>query len=439
MTLFVIVFSVPTVAMAADSDGDLATLAPRLKSGFEIPLPLGPDDVERYRSIFDLQEQGRWKKADKLIGELNDPILLGHVKAQRFLHPTKYRSRYKELKAWMQDYADLPDATRLYKLALRRRPANWKYPNKPDIGHVSAGGRQTVQILRKPAAKKLSRANRQKRYGYKRKIKWYLRKGWTKAVKNLIATKEVKRLFSNFEMDEAKARLGAGYFAAGRDEWAVKWAGEAAKRSGPFLPEAHWTVGLASWRLGNKQLAAQHFEKAAQSRGTSEWMISANAFWAARAYLVNGQPARVNKLLGRAAAYPRTFYGMLARRILGIPSTFRWETPPLEKVALKKLTGTKGGKRALALLQVGEEHRAERDLRGLARRSSPAVQRGILALASHIGMPELAVRLNALLYPGGGGLDGAAFPLPNWQPEGGYKVDRATHEDNLRKLAEGRS
>ena len=120
MTLFVIVFSVPTVAMAADSDGDVATLAPRLKSGFEIPLPLGPDDVERYRSIFDLQEQGRWKKADKLIGELNDPILLGHVKAQRFLHPTKYRSRYKELKAWMQDYADLPDATRLYKLALRR-------------------------------------------------------------------------------------------------------------------------------------------------------------------------------------------------------------------------------------------------------------------------------------------------------------------------------
>ena len=47
---------------------------------------------------------------------------MGHVMAQRYLHPTKYRSRYKELKAWMAKYADHPDAPRLYKLAKRRQP-----------------------------------------------------------------------------------------------------------------------------------------------------------------------------------------------------------------------------------------------------------------------------------------------------------------------------
>jgi len=40
-------------------------------------------------------------------------------------------------------------------------------------------------------------------------------------------------------------------------------------------------------------------------------------------------------------------------------------------------------------------------------------------------MPGLAVRLNNTLYPGGGGFDGAAYPLPTWQPEGGYSVDKA--------------
>ena len=39
---------------------------------------------------------------------------------------TKYRSRYKELKDWMAVYSDHPDAARLYKLALRRKPKNWR-------------------------------------------------------------------------------------------------------------------------------------------------------------------------------------------------------------------------------------------------------------------------------------------------------------------------
>ena len=51
---------------------------------------------------------------------------MGHVMAQRYLHPTKYQSRYKELKAWMAEYADLHYARQIYKLALRRKPKNWR-------------------------------------------------------------------------------------------------------------------------------------------------------------------------------------------------------------------------------------------------------------------------------------------------------------------------
>ena len=40
-------------------------------------------------------------------------------------------------------------------------------------------------------------------------------------------------------------------------------------------------------------------------------------------------------------------------------------------------------------------------------------------------MPSLAMRLDRALFPGGSGYDGAAYPLPAWQPDGGFRVDRA--------------
>jgi len=403
-------------------------LAPHIALGDDAPQVLVPDaldldDVERYQRIFDLQEDGHWKKADKLIKRLSDRILMGHVLAQRYLHPTKYRSKYKELKEWMAHYADHPDAHRLYKLALRRKPSNWRAPKRP-VPVFLGGGTGAVKSAT-PPGKKLSREQRRKVRAYKRKIRGYLRKGWTKSVKKLIATSEIRRLFSDFDMDQAKARLAAGYFAAGRDKWAVMWASQAAERSGRYLPEANWTAGLASWRLGNREESARFFEAAATTEGMSDWITSAAAFWAARAYLVGGKPEKVNPLLGLAAAYPRTFYGLLARRMLDLPSTFSWSTPGLEQPALDALVATQSGRRALALLQVGESRRAERDLRGLAGRSSPDVAMGILALAARTNMPALAVRLNNILHPGGGGYDGAAYPLPTWQPKDGYSVDKA--------------
>lgn len=388
-----------------------------------LPEVLNPQDVESYKRIFELQEKGYWDKADKIIKGLYDRVLMGHVLAQRYLHPNKYRSNYKELKEWMARYADLPDANRLYKLALRRKPSNWRAPKRP----VNLFGQGSVKHTKNtlPKSKILSRADSKKARAYKRQIKRYLRKGWTKSVKRLIGTKEVKRLFSDFDIDQSKARLALGYFSAGRDEWAVRWAKEAAERSGRYLPEANWTAGLASWRSEEYIKSANFFEAAAITTGMSNWMTSASAFWAARAYLVSGKPEKVNPMLGLAAAYPRTFYGLLARKMLDLPVTFSWSIPVLDQSELNALAKLPAARRALALLQVGETRRAERDLRGLAGRSSLQVSMRILALAARNNLASLAIRLNNTLYPSGGGLDGAAYPLPVWKPKGGYRIDKA--------------
>src|SRR3546814_1905515 len=64
------------------------------RSGFELGLgeiggarPVAPrvlssEDTVRYRAIFHLQEDGRWKEADVFIDSLQDRILLGHVRSE---------------------------------------------------------------------------------------------------------------------------------------------------------------------------------------------------------------------------------------------------------------------------------------------------------------------------------------------------------------------
>ena len=273
--------------------------------------------------------------------------------------------------------------------------------------------------------KKLSKAERKQYRGIQRRLRWYLRKGWTKAFKKLITDKKIQRLYHPVELDRQRGRLATGYYGAGRDQWALDWAEMGTKRSGKYLPVVHWTAGLAAWRLQDFPKALGHFDAVSKSDYASGWLISAGAFWAARAHLVNRQPQKVNPLLKAAAAHPRTFYGFLARHMLGDEMSFRWAVPSLAEGIIDKLSAEPRGRRAVALLRVGENRRAERELRNLSAFAGDELARGILALASRGSMPSLAVRLDNRLYPNGGGYDGAAYPLPPWMPEGGFRIDKA--------------
>ena len=92
---------------------------------------LSPSDVDVYTQIFDLQENGRWQSADALIAEIDNEILMGYVTYQRLMHPTAYRAKFRELKRWMAYYADHPNANKIYKLAVKRRPRGESNPARP--------------------------------------------------------------------------------------------------------------------------------------------------------------------------------------------------------------------------------------------------------------------------------------------------------------------
>ena len=95
------------------------------------PKPLGEFDVALYSRLIALQKDGNMKQAIREMGRIEDPLLTGYLLAQRYLHPTAWRSSYKELSAWLAKYNDHPDASRIYWLAKRRKPKNAKSPKKP--------------------------------------------------------------------------------------------------------------------------------------------------------------------------------------------------------------------------------------------------------------------------------------------------------------------
>lgn len=421
----------PRSVLASTQEGPLPAARHAAPSADGLPAVLTSQDAERYRRIFALQEDGRWQEADRLIAALEDKRLLGHVLAQRYLHPTAYRSKYVELKAWMDSYADHPEAKRIYALALKRRPPNYRRPQPPVVtsGAAWAGPRASYDYV---SPRQRSKATRAKVTRVLRQVRQNVMRQRFSVTEEVLAQPSVEALLDPVELDEARALVASGWFYYGEPERAYALAAPAAARSGRSAPLINWVAGLAAWRLGKMDEAAGFFEALAMADNVASWNAAAGAFWAARAHLKQQRPERSSPLLRRAADYPRTFYGLLARRALGMPFDFDFGSPRLAPQTVARLDASPAGGRALALLQIGDRALAEEALVGAVDWSDPDMAEALLALAQHARMPALAYRMGSQLARAGsetdaigGVVDAALYPIPPWQPTGGFTVDRA--------------
>ncbi|WP_193367378.1 lytic transglycosylase domain-containing protein [Pelagibius marinus] len=396
-----------------------------------LPAVLSGHDAEAYRRIFALQEDGRWQEADRLIAGLTDRHLMGHVLAQRYLHPTAYRSKYLELKEWMDHYADHPQAKRIYTLALKRRPANYRRPKPPATAKtaISWSGKRTSYDYVSP--RKRSKATRRKVSRVLRQVRRNVLRQRFTVTEKLLDQPSVKNLLDEVELDEARALVASGWFYYGNTERAYALSAPAARRSGRAAPMINWIAGLSAWRLGHIDEASVFFETLAESRNVAGWNAAAGAYWAARAHLKQQRPDRSSPLLRRAAEYQRTFYGLLARRALGMRIEFDFGSHRMAPEMTARLSRSPVGSRALALLQIGDRETAERELVNAGQWGDPQMGEALLALAQYAKMPALAFRMGRqLAHAGnseqtGGALDAALYPIPPWQPQSGFKVDRA--------------
>jgi soluble lytic murein transglycosylase-like protein len=387
---------------------------PALQGGVAgFPQPLAPSDATRLRRVFDLQARGEMAQAAREAERLDDRRLMGHVLADRWLRGHDAPS--PELAAWLNDHADHPDAPAIHALLARRAPAGAALPPRPAAQALPADA-EVVPEEREPTARAIARNP-----SLDRSVRERAREGDAAGALAQVARSRADASYAAL----LRAEVAQALFQLGRDEEAFRIASEAARNSaGVALPG--YIAGLAAWSLNRPEIALAYFEHAARSEIAAPATRSAAAFWAARAAVRARRPQSYVPWMMQASQEPRTFYGLVARRALGLPMGFAWEREIAGEGEAAAVAETAAGWRALALLQVGQRGRAEAELRGLWPRvqGNAGVARAMLVVASQAGMTDLASQIASLSQSADGRpRDFARFPLPRLQPMHGFRMD----------------
>lgn len=376
-----------------------------------LPQPLSAADAGRLRRAFEAQARGDMAAAVRESERLDDRRLMGHLLADRYLRgePSVY-----ELQAWLADFSDLPDAPAVHEVLVGRLPRGASAPPPPSQPELQA---DLLPEDRAPAGPRLSRDS-----GLERAVTQRLNEGKLDAALALI---QARRGLSQAYLAQLKAEMAQTLFRLGRDADAWRLAQEALRQA-PHNAFAAYQAGLAAWGVEQFDAAQAAFERAARNDKAPPTLRSAAAFWTARSAVRARRPNLYVPWMLQAAQEPRTFYGMIARRSLGLPPGLVWERDVANESHAQQLAETAGGWRALALLQVGQKDRAEAELRLLNRRTRNNTQlvQGILTVAQQAGLSSLSAQVATQAQGDDGrARDVARFPLPILLPNGGFRMD----------------
>jgi soluble lytic murein transglycosylase-like protein len=385
-----------------------------------LPSPLAPSDAARLRRVFELQARGEPAAAARESERLADRRLIGHVLADRWLREEGAAlPEPAELQAWLAGYGDHPDAPAIHALLARRLPRGAALPPFA-APEALTPDTEVVPEEREPPARAIARNPVLDRDIRDRAARGDIRGALAQIDRTRGMTPPYAALL--------KAEVAQVLFRQGQDGEAFRIAAEAARGAASGTGPADHAAGLAAWGMGRYDLALPHFEAAARAEDAPAAVRAAAAFWTARAAVRSRRPQLYVPWMMQAAQEPRTFYGLVARRALGLPTGFAWERELAGEGEAAAVAETAAGWRALALLQIGQRDRADAELRLLWPRvqNNPGVARAMLAVATQAGLTDLAAQLAELVQSADGRpRDFARFPLPELRPRNGFRLDPA--------------
>jgi soluble lytic murein transglycosylase-like protein len=425
-TMVQVAYAQPT----GPGEGDETAMAvplmtlPGASDGVALPRPLGPSDVVLVRRIFVAQARGDLALAMRGTQELQNTLLLGSILADRYLGPF-HRSTAAELTDWLDHYGNQPDAPAIHALLLRRLPKGATAPPAPisltlPSTRVSATARQNdddgtdeIPIKRNAA--------------FDRAVLAHAYAGNAVAAVRLIDNR--KGLDPGYRA-LLRAQVAQVLFTQNHDTQALDIIATTLRNT-PAARQvalAGIVAGLAAWRRHQPDLAALYFVAAARAPLGSIAQHAAAAFWAARAERQIGNPIAATYWLHQAAKQPMTLHGMIAQRALRLRSGIGADRDTLSQADVDAIAATPQGLRAFALIQVGQQDRAEAELRALwpTTKADPTLGRALRLVASSAGLVDLAAQLAALTETGDGhtGND-ISLKLPPLHPTGGFRIDPA--------------
>ena len=384
-------------------------------------------DITLYKKIFKAIREENFKEADKLVEDLENDILMGHVRAQKYLSKT-YVSSYDELKEWLENYADHPQAKTIYNLAVKKGGGGGLVNpfDKFEIGQryfsPYSWYNEDYESTKPKHAKYLR--------GKVKEFRKYISTGKTRRAKAVLEDGTFRQRIPNANYDAMSGTLALVYLLDNEDKLSLAWSEKASRRSNDLT--ANWVGGLASWRMKKYDSAAMYFSRLGKTQGNDEWMTAAGAYWAYRVYDLQKKPAKAKEMLELAAKYSRTFYGILANYKLGNPTQYNWDAVAFyndfsTSEYVNEIINSDSLKRAVLLLKAKNPELAGKDMDANYRNMADAQKEVALYLAKEHGLKALGIKL-ALYMRNNEDLihyDDISYPLPSYKPKDGWKLDEA--------------
>jgi soluble lytic murein transglycosylase len=368
-----------------------------------------------WRGVFDAIDAGNWASARAGIATLPRSNLTPVAKAELYTAKGSPAVDLASLQALLAEAPELPQAQQLATMAWNRGATTmpWYVVERAAMNLGSAPVRYRAKpVSGEPAADAL-------------------RAALDPLVKSDDATNAEALLVTQAPNLSAEARAEAGarvafvYYVLGLDTDARRvadtWRQGAA---GDWAPQAAWTSGLASWRMGDCNAASQAFQEVSRTSQQRE-LRAAGLYWAARAEQACRRPWAVSPLLKAAATTPESaesFYGLLAREALGMgtqlpPDPHLIGDPPVEQYP--------NVQRATELARIGEPGLAEELLRHQAKIGTPSEHHALIQVAKKLDLPAAQLWLANNGQPGAISDSADRYPNPKWMPLNGWRVDPA--------------
>ncbi len=391
------------------------------------PKPLTPkvltsDDAARIRRIFNDQAHGRTADADREIAALGSKLLMGSIVADRYLGHF-HRSTVTELQSWLDKYSGQPETAAIRSLLVARLPHGSAPPPAIDIPHLTpsatAGPAPEFSDGEPPGIVHSVSLDRE--------ISAHLRNNeFSDALERITRARGISPEYRALLRTEVARAL----FSAGWDAEAAQVAGTAWHEPDPDhrLGESAFVAGLAVWRTGRLNRARKYFEDAATAPVTTPGQQAAGAYWAARCALHQNDVGGAGPLLERAATYGTSFYGLIARRSLGRTIGLVPQPEIVSQTDLDALAAIGSGRRALALLEVGQVSRAEQEMRFLwpEVKENTTLRRALLLVVQREGLTALAAEITDRIEAAEGiPHHDFHFPVPRLHPAGGFRLNPA--------------
>lgn len=398
-----------------------AIILPVTAMAGDLPDVLADVDASLYTQIFMLQSKEKIDAAMKLEKQLEDPLLMGEVLYQRYISKT-YHTKGREVVAWQEKYYDTPGAVRMENLA-KIKKVNVRKANLPRT--ISGGASIETAQSETWTAKKYSGDVNKKIT----KFKGAIRTGSTKIARQILEESAFKRKLTESDYGRLAGRLAYIYYTNGEFELAKKWGFVASDADSEY---GLWTMGLLYFKEEKFRESQKYFSQILELKQINDARKTEAAFWAGRAADANGSRSAAKKYWAIAAAHPMAFYGALSATMLGDAPRYEFFEQDCTDDDIDALRESKYGKIALALLQVGQKERAEEYLKLLiTARASDRTLHAVNSVATVYGLPRVSIQSASVVRDRGileiddDIIYSAQYPLPDWEPMGGWSIDRA--------------